>query len=372
MPAAPAPEGAHAADPKAKAKKKFRLPFREQEYFTDNLSMLLKSAVPVGDALRSLGETTHNKRLKQALVQMNTDVESGRSLADALETSHLVSSQTLALVRLGEASGHLVENLQLAAQQEEKRHVFRSKVRSALIYPSFVMSLTGLVGLGVAWFLLPRLATTFKELHVHLPFISRVLIDLGNFLKLHGLVAVPAFLLVCGLAGYGLFGLPQAQAVGQRFLLFIPGIGRLMREVEIAQFGYLLGTLLDAGLPVTQAVKLLAGATHLVEYRDFYSYLADSLDDGYSFKESLSRYKYSSALLAPSVQQMVVAGERSGALPEVLLTIGRTYEQKSDTTTANLEAIIEPILLIVVWFGVMLVAVAVIVPIYSLVGGLGK
>ena len=70
-----------------------------------------------------------------------------------------------------------------------------------------------------------------------------------------------------------------------------------------------------------------------------------------------------------AVQQMIVAGERSGSLPDVLLTVGRTYEQKSDTTTANLEAIIEPVLLVIVWIGVMLVAVAVILPIYSLMGG---
>ncbi len=366
----PAPNPKDATKPKAPHKG--HIGFNDREYFTENIALLLKSAVPVGDALNSLGETAHTAAMKKALEQMNADIESGYNLGDALDRSGLVSRQTLALVRLGEASGHLVENLQLAAQQEEKRHVFRSKVRSALIYPVFVLTLTVVVGIGVAWFLLPRLASTFSQLHVKLPFISRAMISFGIFLKAHGLIVIPLFFLLCALAGYIVFAAPKTKYIGQKLLLLIPGIGKLMREVEIAQFGYLLGTLLDAGLSVTQAMRLLASATGLNEYRAFYEYLAKALDDGYSFKESLARYKPSNKVMPPAVQQMLVAGERSGSLPEVLMTIGRTYEQKSDITTANLEAVVEPILLVIIWLGVLMVAIAVIIPIYSLVGGLNK
>jgi type IV pilus assembly protein PilC len=346
--------------------------FKQREYLSENLALLLKSAVPIGQALESLADSTTSKPLKKALQQMQVNIEAGYNLTDALERSGLVSSQTLALVRLGESSGHLVENLQLAAQQEEKRHVFAAKVRSALIYPSFVLGLTAIVGLGVAWFLLPRLATTFSQLHVKLPLISRLMISFGTFLKHHGIIAVPVSLLAISVVLYVLFAAPSTKHIGRRLLFLLPGIGRLMHEVEVAQFGYLLGTLLSAGLPVTQAVHLLANATTAPQYQEFYNYLAQSLEDGYSVKDSLSKYKGNLRLLPAAVQQMLIAGERSGSLPDVLLTVGRTYEQKSDITTQNLEAIIEPILLVIVWLGVMLVAVAVIVPIYSLVGGLNK
>lgn len=348
-----------------------RMAFKEREYFTENLTLLLKAAVPIGEALDSLMNTARNARMRKALLQMQTDIEAGYSLSAALERSGVMSGQTLALTRLGEASGHLVENLQLAAQQEEKRQTFRSKVRSALIYPSFVLSLTVVVGLGVAWFLLPKLAGTFSQLHVKLPFISRVMIEFGLFLKAHGIVAVPLFFIVCFMIGYVLFAAPRTKAIGIQLLFKVPGIGRLMHEVEIAQFGYLLGTLLNAGLSVTQSLSLLADASTAPQYQQLYRHLGQALDEGYSFKDSLQRYpKKSTKLLPNAIQQMIAAGERSGSLPEVLLTIGRTYEQKADNTTANLEAIIEPILLVIVWLGVMLVAVAVIVPVYSLIGGL--
>ncbi|MGF7228743.1 MAG: type II secretion system F family protein [Candidatus Saccharibacteria bacterium] len=357
---------------KIKAPPKRHLPFKEREYFSENLALLLKSAVPIGQALEALATTTHNKAMKKTLASMSVDIEAGVSLADSLERTGIVGSQTLALVRLGERSGHLVENLQLAAEQEEKQHTLRSKIRSALIYPVFVLGLTLIVGLGVAWFLLPRLSGTFSQLHVKLPLISRIMINFGVFLKAHGIVAVPLVLLVCAIVGYILFVAPKTKVLGQRLLFALPGIGRMLSEVEIAQFGYLFGTLLEAGLPITQAITLLAGASTAPQYQKFYRYLAASLDDGYSIKDSLSRYKHSEKLLSSAVQQMIIAGERSGSLANVLLTVGRTYEQKSDITTENLETIMEPILLIFVAGGVMAVAVAVILPIYSLVGGLNQ
>jgi type II secretory pathway component PulF len=351
---------------------KARLSFKEREYFTENLALLLKSAVPIGEALKSLDATSPSKQMHRALKQMMDDVDAGLSLADALEHSGIVGNQTLALVRLGESSGRLVDNLKLAADQESKRHMFRSKIRSAMIYPAFVLSITLFVGLGIAWFLLPRLSNTFTQLQIQLPLISRITIGFGTFLKNHGVIAVPLFFVFVSVVGYFLFAAPKTRDIGRQFLFKLPGIGRLMREVEIAQFGYLLGTLLNAGLPITRALELLAQASQAPQYKRFYLALADSLDSGFSFKDSLLQYKGSNALLPPAVQQIIIAGERSGSLSDVLLTIGHTFEQKSDITANNLEAIIEPVLLIVVWIGVMIVAVSVIVPIYSLVGGLNK
>ncbi len=351
---------------------KVHFAYKQREYFSENLALLLKAGVPVDKALASLSAAATSAPLKRALNEMRADVDAGANLADALERSGLISGQSLALVRLGESSGHLVENLQVAAQQEEKHHIFTSKVRSALIYPSFVLSLTFIIGLAVAWFLLPRLAETFARLNVTLPAISKLLINAGLFLKAHGKVVVPLLLLGIGIILYILFAAPKTKHIGQRMLFAAPGIGRLMSEVEIAQFGYLLGTLLDAGLPVTKTLELMAGATSSRRHQRLYKYIGQSLADGFSFQDSLKRYKGSEKLIPSAVQQMIIAGESSGSLPEVLKTIGRTYEEKADITTNNLESIIEPVLLVLVAGGVMLVAVAVILPIYSLVGGLNK
>jgi type IV pilus assembly protein PilC len=343
---------------------------KEREYFTDNLALLLKAGVAVGEALQSMQDTAASKRLADALGQLKHDVDEGVPLYRALEKHSLASRQTLALVELGEQSGKLVDNLRVAAKQEQKQRIFHSKVRSALLYPTFVLSMTLVVGLGVAWFLLPKLSETFGQLDVNLPLISKVFIGFGTFLKQNGAWAIPVFLVALAAAGYMLFGYPKTRKYGQRFLMHVPGVSKLMREVEIARFGYLLGTLLDAGLSVTQSLQLLGKATGADDYQKLYAYLHRSFEEGYSFSSSLPKYKGVNKLLPPAVQQMVIAGERSGALPETLANVGTIYEEKADVSTANLEAVLEPILLVIVWIGVMGVAVSVILPIYSLVGGL--
>lgn len=360
------------AGQKTRKIRRYHIKSKDRAYLTANLALLLKAAVPVGEALVSLQETTHSAELIKAVKQMRADIDEGMPLWRALERSGAVSQQTLALIQLGEHSGNLIENMRVAAEQEEKQRVFRSKVRSALMYPSFVLIITVVVGLGVAWFLLPKLADTFSQMHVQLPLISQILINFGLFLKTNGVWAVPAFVAGALLLVYILFGAPKTRNLGRRLLFHIPGIAGLLREVEIARFGYLLGTLLQAGLSITQALELLYNATTAPRYRKLYRYIRQSLEDGYSFRVSLPRYKKARGLIPPAIQQMIIAGERSGALPETLVSVGDIYEKKADTSTQNLETILEPILLVIVWLGVMGVAVAVILPIYSLVGGLDK
>lgn len=350
--------------------KRFHIASKDRAYLAANLAVLLKSAVPVGEVLASLQETSRSPQLVKALQQMRGDIDVGMPLWRALDRSGVVSSQTLALIRLGEQSGNLVQNMEVAAEQEEKQRIFRSKVRSALLYPTFVLSMTFVVGLGVAWFLLPKLAVTFSQLQVTLPAISKILINFGLLLKADGVWLVPLGVTVLLAAGYIIFAAPKTRSIGQRILFHIPGISRLLYEVEVARFGYLLGTLLKAGLSVTQALQLLHDATVAPQYKKFYLYLHGAFEDGYSFRASLPAYKQARKLLPPAVQQMIIAGERSGALPETLTNVGEIYEKKADTSTQNLEALLEPILLVIVWLGVMGVAVAVILPIYGLVGGL--
>ncbi|HEX6258530.1 MAG TPA: type II secretion system F family protein [Candidatus Saccharimonadales bacterium] len=343
---------------------------KDREYFTNNFVMLLIAGVPISQALGSLEETTRSKRMKRALQRMRYDIDNGLSLGKALRTSRFVSRQTLSLVELGEASGRLIENLKVAVRQEEKQRLFKAKIRSALLYPTFVIGLTVIVGLGVAWFLLPRLAETFEDLEVELPLISQILIGVGAFLQQYGIIAVPVGIGVVLLLIYILFFAPKTRSIGQHILFVTPGIKKLLLEVELARFGYLLGTLLDAGLNVSQAFLALESATGMPQYQGLYRHMRSSIEDGYSFKDSIKQYHRVNKYIPPAVQQMIIAGEQSGALPETLRNIGSIYEEKATITTDNLEATIEPILLIVVWLGVMAVAVAVIVPIYSLIGGL--
>lgn len=353
-----------------KTYKAVRLRAKDRSYFTANLAILLQAAVPLGDIFTSMQQTSHSRKFTKALDNMKSDVGEGMPLWKVLERARIVSQQTLALVKMGEESGNLVQNLQIAAKQEEKLRVLRAKITTAMLYPTFVFGITIAVGIGVAWFLLPRLAETFKGLGVELPLISVIVINIGNFLGENGYWFIPTVVIASILLFYLLFVARPTRGIGRSLLFHTPGISRLMQEVEIASFGYLLGTLLNAGLSITQSLKMIQETTSIPKYKKFYQYLYQAFDDGYGLKESLKKYKAAKKLLPPTVQQIAIAGESSGSLSQALIEVGSIYEQKSDSTAQNLQAILEPILLIIVWLGVLAVAVAVILPIYSLVGGL--
>lgn len=343
---------------------------KDREYLTSNLALLLKAAVPIGDTLQSLSETTSSAAMKKKLVIMQKLVDEGESMAGALKRSKLVSRQTLTLVELGEESGNLAANLAMAAEQEQKQRVFRSKLRTAMMYPTFVLGMTLVVGLGIAWFLLPRLAETFSQLHADLPPISKAMIAAGLFLRDNGIWAIPTFFGGLFLIIVIFSSVPFLRRIAARSVLHLPGVGRLAKELEVARFGFMMGTLLEAGLSVPKALYLLENASSSPRYQKLFHHLAQSIEKGVSFRQAFSEDKKNRKLIPPSVQQVVIAGENSGSLSETFRLVGQTFDEKVEATTRNFEAIIEPVLLVIVWIGVLLVAVAVIMPIYSLIGGL--
>lgn len=345
---------------------------KERDFFVENLSLLTSSGMGVSQALDEIIREMRSREMKRILEIIKDDVESGAPLWRSLERTGIFPDHTVSLLRVGEESGKLIENLKVVASQEEKQRTFRSQLQAAMLYPLIVFSFTVVIGVGVAWFILPRLATVFTSLKVKLPLITRVLLAVGEMLGGSGAVLVPLFFLVVAIGVYLVFFFPQTRFLGRNLACLLPGTSRLIQELEVARFSYLLGTLFQAGIPVTQALDSLEHATGFPYYARVYRQLRLGLDQGYSFQKTFAEHPASRKWIPGPVQQLIVAGEQSGNLTEILLRISQTYEEKTATTTKNLTVILEPILLIMVWFGVLGVALAVILPIYGLIGNFNQ
>jgi hypothetical protein len=169
-----------------------------------------------------------------------------------------------------------------------------------------------------------------------------------------------------------LFFYKKTKIIGEKIMLNLPIIKKLIREVELARFGFIFGTLLKAGLPILDAFDSLIQASSYSSYRKTYGYFRDNVELGLSFQKIFLSYPHIENFIPGPNQQMIIAAEQSGQLADALIKIGEIYEEKTETTTKNLAVILEPILLIIVWLGVVFVALAVIMPVYSLIGGLNK
>jgi type IV pilus assembly protein PilC len=280
------------------------------------------------------------------------------------------SPYEIALVRIGEEGGNLARNMQYLAEQQEKDRALRQKVKMAMIYPSIVLVLVFVLIMGLGLFVLPNLVQVLTSLRVDLPLATRVVITLSGFFEAHGALLTPLLLLVLVciflLARYTRF-----KVISQWVVFHLPGIGSLAREATIAQFGVIMGGLLRAGVPLVDALASLVDVTHIVAYRSFYQRLLEHVSVGDSFSKSFAALPESQRLLPLSVQQLIVTGERSGALSDVLLNVAGMYDKKASETAEKLPVILEPLLLIVIGGIVAGIAFAIIVPIYKVVGSIG-
>jgi type IV pilus assembly protein PilC len=343
---------------------------KERMLFIENAAMMLKAGLPLIDTLRTLQAETRVKPMRKLLQRVLDSVENGSPLWRALDDQGFFSMHTIALVRIGEEAGNLSENMTYLARQEEKDHELKSKVKMAMLYPSIVLVIMFVFIIILGMFVLPNLIGVLYSLNVPLPLVTRIVIHFSNFFTQHGVIAVPGsiagFLLIIILAKFTPLKIPL-----QWVMFKLPGIGALARQATIARFGVILGGLLQAGVPVIEAMQSLVEVTPIMGYRRLYQKMLDHISVGDSFSKSFDAIRGSRKFLPPSVQQLVVTGERSGSLAEIMLKIADIYDKKASETAQKLPVILEPILLIFIGALVATIAFSIIVPIYSIVGSVG-
>lgn len=345
---------------------------REKQVLLENLSLLIDAGVGIQGALDSIKQEVRSKHLKDILKNMQDDIDNGQNFSATLSTSGLLPEYVVSLVKIGEESGQLSKNLQVVIKQQEKDRSFRSKLRSAMIYPAIVLGLTVAVGGGIAWFLLPRLAELFTDLRVPLPLPTRVMLAFGNLLQTRGLWILAGLVLAVLAFVITYLTMPKMRQIPLKIMLLIPGFHKLVMHIELARFGYITGNLLEAGLPIVETFETLARASRIAGYKRVYEKMASSIQDGDSFRTMFAKDKKIGKYIPLPIQELVVAGEQSGNLAKTLKHLGNIYEDKIDILSKNLATLVEPILLVIVWFMVVGVALAVILPIYKIIGGLDQ
>lgn len=345
---------------------------KEKEYFIENLVMLSNAGMDIVSALDSLMKEMKSRPFKKIIQTIREDISAGHSIADAFERGALFKPYIISLLRLGEQSGRLFENLNVIAAEQRKERAFHSKVRSALMYPLFILGIAAVVGVGISWFVLPNLSRVFSQMNIPLPPLTKAVIGFGTFLGTYGFIAVPLFILALGAACYFTFFFPASRWIGQSLLLGAPGIRTVIQNIELARVGYIVGTLLKSGVPLSDTLLSLQQTAEFAPYRKLYGHLRESIEGGLTFHACFDSYSGCSRLIPPSIQQMIIAGEQSGRLSEAFRTLETVFEEKTENATKDIAVLLEPLLLIVVWLGVIGIALAVIMPIYNLIGGFNR
>jgi len=324
---------------------------------------MVRTGISLAAALRTLADQAGSKRFQKVLKEMQEKVEKGQSFASALGNyPHIFPDLMVSMVESGELSGKLEEVLKQLTIQLKKDHELVAKVRGAMMYPAIVIIAMAGIGTGMMIFVVPRLISIFDEFKATLPLPTRVLISVSNFITSHGALLLVLFTVMA--VGLRIFSKTErGKKIFHGMLLYAPVFGGIVKKVNLARISRTFSSLLNTDIPIVQTALISSRTINNFYYRASLVDLSEKLKKGSQVNTVFESYPH---LYPPVVSQLARVGEESGSLDNVLAELAAFYEEDVDQIMKNLPSVIEPLLILILGAGVGAMAVAIIMPMYSL------
>ena len=335
---------------------------KELAIFSRQLAVMLQSRVPVVQSLRGLSSQTSNPAFKQKIISISQLVEEGNPLSEAFGAHpEVFNSFYLSMLKTGETSGKIADVLFYLSDHFEREHDIIAKVKSAMIYPAFVVSVLFAVLLIVMFFVMPRLVDLLKEATREPPFFTKVMLGFYAFLQSFGWVLLVAFFLLLLFLGY-YFITKQGRKIFDKLILRIPFVSDFFKKIFLIRFAENVSTLVSAGISINSALKITRDTVQNFDYKQMLSEMNEKVTGGEKMNVVLARYP---KLVPPFVVQMVQVGEETGKLEDNLKEIVSFYGKEVDRTINTFTSLLEPILIIFLGIVVAFLAASIIQPIYG-------
>jgi type IV pilus assembly protein PilC len=339
---------------------------RDVVTFTRLFATMIDAGLPIVQCLDILCNQTDNKLFANVLRDVKASVEQGATFSDSLRKHpKIFDALYVNLVQAGEVGGILDTILSRLAVYNEKAMKLRRQVKGAMVYPSAVLVIfAGVLGILLGW-VIPSFKTIFKDLGSadDLPYLTQLVIAASEFF----IGWLPLILL--GLIGAGAalsyaYRTPRGKKVIHKLMLKAPVMGNVLRKIAVARFTRTLGTLLNSGVPILDAMEIVAKTAGNVVIEEAIMYARAKIAEGKNMAGPLLETN----VFPPMVVQMVGVGEQTGALDTMLSKIADFYEEEVDVAVAAMTSLIEPIMMVGIGGTVGVVLIAMYLPIFSIAG----
>lgn len=330
--------------------------------FSRQLSIMLKSKIPIIETFQTIAKQTKNSNFREKILKISEEIEGGMSLSASLSLyPKLFSPFYINMVKSGEVSGKLTDVFVYLADYLEKEYNFRSKIKGAMIYPAFVVVVFILVASSMVVFVIPQLTEFLKESGQQLPLITRIVMGLADFLKKWGWLLLLIFI---G-AVFSIYYYSKTKT-GKKFfdqnLLRVPFLESFLKKMYLARFALNLATLISGGLPIIQALEITADVVGNDVYRNIILKTKDEVKKGASISSVLQEYP---RYISPLFYQMVVIGEKTGTLDSSLNNVVEFDQREIDRMLDGFLKLLEPIIIIILGLFVAGLIASVLLPLYS-------
>ena len=336
--------------------------------FTRQFSVMIDAGVPLVQCIELLASTQENKKFKAALKAVQTDVESGNSLANSMKNHPKVFDDLYTnMVAAGEAGGILDTIFQRLSMYIEKSVKLKRAVQSALVYPIAVVVIAGGVITLILWKVVPMFTELFNSMGVDLPLPTRIVIGASRFIGSYGIfVALGLVILSFLLKSY--YATPKGRYVVDGLFLKAPVFGPLMRKIAVARFTQTMATLIASGVPILDCLDITAHTSGNAIIEEAILNVKKAISEGRTIVEPLKESK----VFPSMVVSMIGVGEQAGALEVMLSKIAAFYEEEVDAAVGDLMTALEPMIIVVLGTTVGGIVISMYMPIFTLVGQLSK
>lgn len=348
------------------AKFREKVPLKALAIFARQFSTMINAGLSLVKCLDILGEQTEDKTLRKFIGRIKQSVEDGSTLASAFEQFPRTFSKLFTnLVHAGEVGGVLDEVMDRLAGFLEKDQQLRSKIRSSMTYPAIILFVAIGVVIFLVTFVLPTFIQMFEGMDLELPLMTKALLAVSEGLRTYWYIFLLG--LSFGLVGLGRYiATPAGKRQFDQLVLKVPVFGPLNQKVAISRFARTLSTLLASGVPVLQAMEVVAEAAGNVVVTKAVMTARTSIKEGESIAGPLAE----SGIFPPMVTQMIAVGEETGNLETMLTKVSDFYDLEVDATVSALTSLLEPLLMVGMGVIVGFIVIAMFLPMFQLIQGI--
>lgn len=339
-----------------------KVSLRELTEFTHQLSTLVNSGLTLLGALNTLTYEIEQVRLKPLLLDIVSQIKSGEEFSQALKKyPHIFSPLYTSLVKIGETSGTLGENLKRIAQFLEEELDFRTNIVSILIYPCLIAGVGVLTVFTLLRFVIPKLVDIFQEIGQTLPLPTAFLINVSQLFSRYWILILGVVILLF-FGGRRYFNNPHNKLQWGSFKLRMPMLGDLFKKIEVCRFSRTLSMLLRNGVPIDASLKVLVFTLSNLFFKKQIEKISERIREGVSLNEAMKKTE----VFPSGFINVVTVGEETGALDKVLEAISEDYSKEINRKIKRLLTILEPFLIMSVGLIVGFVVLSMLLPIFQI------
>ncbi len=340
---------------------------QEKINFVRHLAIVTKSGLPLLESLRIIGEQTESRPLKKIIKNVGIEVNNGHLLSDGLEKyKKTFGDFFISIIRIGELSGTLTTNLTYLAEELKKAKNLQGKVRSAMVYPMIILIAMLLVSGFLTFFIFPKLLPVITGLNVALPLPTRILISIINVSKKFGVWIVGGAIILFVLLRFLITKVKGIKYFFDRSVFYVPVVSGFVQSVNVANFARILALLLKSGITIVDALEITGSTFENSAFRKSFYGAQDFVRKGGQLSDFLGMRKN---FFPPLLIGIVKIGESTGNLEDNLIYLSDYYTEELDNHLRTMTTFLEPLLLLIMGMMVGFLALAIILPIYSISNG---